>query len=143
MTIKSHGRTYSLKWHNKFTKGASGFVRKFMINCPTMQKAEFLKGATVQPQGRTIFFKDCARFLFLNAKMHNLSRFFLPFFGPFRIFFMFWTILFAQNFRLETLGAQKKNYFRKSGKQICQKLQMIFFRICMCIFQKLQGCVRS
>jgi hypothetical protein len=55
-------------------------------------KPEFLKGATVRPYGRAEFFRDCARFGFLDAKMHNLPLFylfgvifqtFLLVFGPF------------------------------------------------------------
>ena len=54
--------------------------------------AEFQKGATVRPYGRATFFRDCARFGFLNAKMDNLTllylfgvifQTFLLVFGPF------------------------------------------------------------
>ena len=54
--------------------------------CQMMSGAEFLKGATMRPYGRAKFFRDFARFGFLNAKMHNLPLFYL--FGSFiNIFF--------------------------------------------------------
>ena len=60
--------------------------------------SEFLKGATVRPYGRAIFFRDCAKFVFLNAKLHNLSL----------CLGVFCLILFAQNFPTNILVAQKK-----------------------------------
>ena len=39
--------------------------------------AEFLKDATVRPHGHAKFFRDRARFGFLNSKMHNLPLFYL------------------------------------------------------------------
>ena len=34
-------------------------------------QAEFLKGVTVRLHGRAKIFRDCARFGFANANMHN------------------------------------------------------------------------
>ena len=47
-------------------------------------RPQFLKAATVQPYGQAAFFRDCARFWFLNPKILNLPLFYL--FGSFKIF---------------------------------------------------------
>ena len=80
--------------------------------CKTTPRFEFLKGATVWSRN---IFQRLARFGFLNAKMQNLSNVYL--FWVLFLFFlllMFWTILIAQNFRTEILGAQFFLTFRKS-----------------------------
>ena len=75
---------------------------------------EFLKGATVQPYGRAKFFRDCARFGFLNAKMHNRP-----------LFNLFW-VIFQKNLFVfgpfvcakllnRNIGCAKKIAFRKSA----------------------------
>ena len=56
-----------------------------LFNWQDSMCAEFLKGATVRPYSRAKLFRDCARFWFLNARMHNLPLFYL--FGSFFIFF--------------------------------------------------------
>ena len=43
----------------------------------SLQYTQFLKGATVRPYGRAIFFRDCARVGFMNAKIHILLLFYL------------------------------------------------------------------
>ena len=70
----------------------------------------------IQPYSRANFFRDCARFGFWTQKKHNLSNF-LPFMGPFLYFLcvMFWTILFAQNFRAEPLDVPKNLLLESLG----------------------------
>ena len=64
-----------------------------------------LKGGTVRPYGRAHFFTDCARFGFLNTKCTIYKKNYL--FWVLLYFFLFWTILFAQNFLAKILAAQK------------------------------------
>ena len=71
-----------------------------------MGTGEVLKSETMQPYGRAKFFRDCARFGFLNGKMHKLPLFYL-FWVIFNFVVGFWPILFAQNFQQEILAVQK------------------------------------
>ena len=80
---------------------------------PLVLLQEFLKDATMRPHGRAKFFRDRARFGFLNSKMLNLP-----------LFYLFWVIflkicLFLAHFVCAKLsnrniGRAKKIAFRKS-----------------------------
>ena len=65
------------------------YVQKATLNCLKSSARVFLK---VQPLGRGTFFRDCARFGFLNVKVHNFHLFF--FFGSFLIFVWWYGPLF-------------------------------------------------
>ena len=100
---------------------------------------EFLKGATMRPHGRAKFFRDRARFGFLNAKMHNLPLFYL-------FWVIFWKIcLFLAHFVCAKLsdrniGRAKKITFRKSGHMsyvTCHMSSHILFYLFKVIFRKI------
>ena len=79
-----------------------------------MYESEFLKGATVRPYGRAKFFRDCARFGFLNAKMHNLPLFYL-FWVIFQKICLFLAYFVYAKLSDRNIGRAKKITFRKSG----------------------------
>ena len=73
---------------------------------------ELLKAATMRPHGRAKVFRDCARFGFLNAKMHNLPLFHL-FLGQFSIFMLvFWPFSLRKTFERK-YWSRKKVRFQK------------------------------
>ena len=72
------------------------------------------------------FFRDSARFGFLNAKMHNLPLFYL-FWVIFEKNVCFWPILFAQNFQTEILVTQKKIACRKSDLNLLLFVLILLF----------------
>ena len=79
-----------------------------------MCHTEFLKDATMRPHGRAKFFRDRARFGFLNAKMHNLPLFYL-FWVIFRKICLFLAHFVCAKLSNRNIGRAKKNAFRKSG----------------------------
>ena len=76
--------------------------------------AEFLKAATMRPYGRAKFFRDCARFCFLNKKMHNLPLFYL--FGSlFKKICCFLALFVCAKLLNRNIGRAKQIVFRKSA----------------------------
>ena len=75
---------------------------------------EFLKAATMRPYGRAKFFRDCARFGFLNKKMHNLPLFYL--FGSlFKKICCFLALFVCAKLLNRNIGRAKQIVFRKSA----------------------------
>jgi hypothetical protein len=74
------------------------------VMCWPIPETEFLKGATVQLYGCAKFFRDFAKFGFLNAKMPKAS-----------LFYLFWVIFFLPLFVCAKLSEKnvghKKNDF--------------------------------
>ena len=76
-------------------------------------KTEFLKAATMRPYGRAKFVRDCAKFGFLNEKMHNLPLFYL--FGTlFKKNCVFLSLFVCAKLLNRDIGRAKKIAFRKS-----------------------------
>ena len=71
----------------------------------------------MRPHGRAKVFRDCARFGFLNAKMHNLPLFHL-FWVSFQFLCWFWGHLACAKRLNGNIGRAKKFAFRRSGHQL-------------------------
>ena len=69
--------------------------------------AEFLKGATVQPNGSAKIFRHCARLWLLNAKMHNLPLLYL-FWVIFNLFCCFLAHFVCAKLLNRNIGRAKK-----------------------------------
>ena len=74
-------------------------------------RAGFLKHETLRPYGRAKIFRDCARFGFLNAKMHNLPLFYLFKVIFFLIFLLFLGPLCLYKTFERKYWSRKKNWF--------------------------------
>ena len=68
----------------------------------------------MRPHGRAKFFRDRARFGFLNAKMHNLPLFYL-FWVIFRKICLFLAHFVCAKLSNRNIGRAKKIAFRKSA----------------------------
>ena len=77
----------------------------------------------MRPYGRAKFFRDCARFGFLNEKMHNLPLFYL--FGSlFKKICCFLALFVCAKLLNRNIGRAKQIVFRKSAHK-----QFVFLRI--------------
>ena len=72
--------------------------------------AELLKAATMQAHGRAKVFRDCTRFGFLNAKMHNLPLFHL-FWVSFKFLcWLFWPFSLRKTFERKYWSRKKVRF---------------------------------
>ena len=86
--------------------------------------AELLIAATMRPHGRAKVFRDCARFGFLNAKMHNLPLFHL-FWVSFQFLCWFLGHLVCAKLLNGNIGRAKKFAFRRSGVTLPKKRSLL------------------
>ena len=91
--------------------GYTGSVKNMS---PLACNSELLKAATMRPHGRAKVFRDCARFGFLNAKMHNLPLFHL-FWVSFQFLCWFLGHLVCATLLNGNIGHAKKFAFRRSA----------------------------
>ena len=85
----------------------------FVYNSET-STSEFLKAATVRPHGHAKVFKDCARFGFLNAKMHEFHLFWVSF----QFLCWFSGHLACAKLLNRNIGPAKKFTFRRSALHV-------------------------
>ena len=106
--------------------GAAKDTNIFIAIYSLLSAAEFLKAATVRTCGRAKMFRNCARFGFLNQKIHNSLHFHL-FWVISLLFYGFYARILTQNFPTKLLGAQNNLLLESlvSSYIICEKGSML------------------